>query len=75
MRSCVASCAHRRFVRDYQSERARQEMVRDAATLGYETELSEHPDIITFKRWLIDHKAPEPSEDPTPDDWEPPPGF
>jgi hypothetical protein len=79
MRGCVATCAHRRFVRDYQAERWRQEIERDAATGGYATELSEHPPIITFKKWLTDHAsdlsvAPATVE-PTPDDWMPPPGF
>ena len=78
MRNCVATCAHRRFVRDYQAERVRQEAVRDEVTKGYETELADHPEIVTFKSWLIDHKAPSPDDasvEPTPDEWEPPPGF
>lgn len=79
MRSCVATCAHRRFVRDYQGERARQEALRDEATKGYATELGEHPQIVTFKTWLIDHAGPVSDPDatvePTPHDWEPPPGF
>ena len=79
MRNCVATCAHRRFVRDYQSERMRQEMTREDVTGGYATEISEHPPIITFKQWLVDHAAPVSDVDdtviPTPHDWEPPPGF
>jgi hypothetical protein len=79
MRNCAASCLHRRFVRDYQVERMRQEMVRDAATLGYPTELVGYPEIVTFKSWLVDHAAPvslpDDTVEPTPTDWEPPPGF
>jgi hypothetical protein len=79
MRNCVATCAHRRFVRDYQAERARQEIVRDAETLGYPTEQVGYPDLVTFKRWLIDHTRPasdpDATVDQTPHDWEPPPGF
>lgn len=58
MRGCVASCGHRRFVREYQTERYRQEMVREDATGGYETELAQYNSerrLITFQQWLIDH--------------------
>lgn len=79
MRSCIATCAHRRFVRDYRSERSRQEGQREEVTKGYDTEISEYLDLVTFKRWLVDHKQPVSDPDTTvettPDDWEPPPGL
>lgn len=53
MRRCAASCAHRRFVREYQAERHRQEIDRETATGGYATEMAEHPPLVTFKKWLI----------------------
>lgn len=65
-------------MRDYQAERTRQEMVRDAETLGYATEAEGLPPLVTFKKWLIDHAGPsdpDASVEPTPHDWEPPPGF
>ena len=82
MRNCVATCAHRRFVYDYQSERMRQEMVADDVSIGYATERAmylERKPLITFKKWLIDHasglSALDDTVETTPDDWEPPPGF
>jgi len=79
MRNCAATCAHRRFVRDYQVERMRQEIERDAATLGYPTEQVGYPDLVTFKTWLVDHASDvsvtTDTVEPTPTDWEPPPGF
>ena len=80
MRNCRAACGHRAFVRQYQEERLRQELVADHSSLGYETELAAYvaaKPLITFKKWLIDHTASDPDDmvEPTPDDWEPPPGF
>ena len=68
-------------MRDYQSERARQEMVADDVSIGYATERAmylERKPLITFKKWLIDHAGPSDpgaTVEPTPPDWEPPPGF
>jgi len=81
MRKCRAACGHRAFVRHYQAERHRQELVAEHASIGYETEyaafVADQP-LVTFKDWLIQHAAPSDPDDtitPTPDDWEPPPGF
>jgi hypothetical protein len=81
MRGCRAACAHRAFVRQYQAERMRQELVADEASAGYETEFDAYVDerpLVTFKSWLIDHAAPSPEDltiEPTHDDWKPPAGF
>lgn len=81
MRRCVATCAHRRFVRDYRAERSRQETVADHTSLGHAEELAAYlasNPLVTFKTWLIQHKALSPEDamvEPTPNDWEPPPGF
>jgi hypothetical protein len=62
MRSCAVTCAHRRFVRDYQIDRARREAQRDAQTLGYQTEGQELPPLPAFKDWLVQHARPTEEE-------------
>lgn len=55
MAKCRRGCLHRAFVRDYQVERNRQEVAREAITGGYATEEADHPPLVTFKTWLVDH--------------------
>ena len=53
-RSC--SAYHASLVDGYREERYRQEMVREAECMDYETEIAEYNrthDMITFKKWLI----------------------
>jgi hypothetical protein len=79
MSLCAATCAHRRFVHDYRTERRRQAGAREDVTKGYAAELADHPPIVDFKTWLLSHSSDlslsDAMVDPTPDDWEPPPGF
>ena len=55
MVACAATCLHRALVEDYRAERARQEDVAEAASLGYATEwalyVADHP-LVTFGAWL-----------------------
>lgn len=59
MRRCKASCAHRALVKDYRTERDRQEARLDAETLGYATEredvLARRPELrpVNFQQWLV----------------------
>lgn len=69
MRKCRAGCGHRAFVREYQAERARQELAREEATNGYEAEMAQYPPLVTFKTWLVDHAGPDP-QDAVSVDWD-----
>lgn len=52
MRKCRRGCLHRMLVDDYRSERHRQVIERENATGGYESEIAEYGQIVTFKSWL-----------------------
>lgn len=56
MRGCRALCLHRQLVMEYRAERHRQEVEREAATGGYEAELDDYGEIVTFRRWIEDHR-------------------
>lgn len=47
-------CPHLQFVKEYRDAREAAEAKRDAECLGYDTETSEYPEIVTFKSWLVD---------------------
>jgi hypothetical protein len=68
MAGCHRGCLHRRFVQDYRIERHRQELAREDVTGGYEAEEADHPPIITFKKWLIDHAGMSAPDDIIEDD-------
>jgi hypothetical protein len=57
MIGCKAACQHRRFVRDYQAERLRQEIA--AENDFRERDGNEHAEaLVTFHRWLKHHRRP-----------------
>jgi hypothetical protein len=50
-------CPHLQFVKEYQAAREAAEAKRDAECLGYATETSMYPPIVTFHSWLIDMRG------------------
>lgn len=59
MRACPASCGHYQFVEAFRLQRAHEEQVAEAVSLGYDTELAEYLEtnpLTTFKEWLIGHR-------------------
>ena len=55
MLGCRADCLHRALVEDYRAARERDEIVRDAVTLGYpedEQLYRERTPLVTFGTWL-----------------------
>jgi hypothetical protein len=47
-------CPHLQFVRGYRDAREAAEARRDAECLGYDTETSQYPPIVTFHTYLVD---------------------
>ena len=48
------SCPHLQFVKGYRDAREAAEAKRDAECLGYATETSQYPPIVTFHDYLVD---------------------
>jgi hypothetical protein len=60
MSRCAASCLHYQFVMEYRLVRQAQEDARDGIVGAYgpgSTEWDDYPELITFKKYLIQSRG------------------
>lgn len=68
MSGCKRTCLHRQSVQEYHAARIAEDLRREDATRGHDTEKREYGKILDYKTWLKqtarrDTERPEPTQE------------